>query len=215
MSVADASRCRLCLVTPIGFDAPSFAPLLADALAGGDVASLVIAAPAEPAGLQRAAELLVPIAQARGVAALIVNDVEIARRTNADGVHAESGPAQLAATLNALRGKIVGAGNIRTRHDAMLAGEAEPDYLFFGRLDGDGGELIFDKALDLASWWASMGLIPAVVMGGRSIASVNQAVETRIEFVALSRAVWEHPAGPAAAVAEANRFLGAVVEPAA
>jgi thiamine-phosphate pyrophosphorylase len=41
------------------------------------------------------------------------------------------------------------------------------------------------------------------------------AAEAGLEFVALSRAVWEHPGGPGAAVAEASALLAAVGENAA
>lgn len=214
MPGTETSRCRLCLSTPLGVEAAGFAPKLADALAGGDVASLIIAA--EPAKLQPLAEALVPIAQARGVAALIQNDTRIAGWTRADGVHVDGSEADLAMAITARRsGKMmVGAANLRSRHDAMVAGELEPDYVFFGRLDGDTGDAIFDKALDLAAWWASIAVIPTVVMGGRSIASVTEAAEAGIEFVTLGRAVWDHPGGPDAAVAEANRLLAGVMEPA-
>jgi thiamine-phosphate pyrophosphorylase len=206
--MADVSRCRLCLVTP-AVDAPArFAPRLADALSGGDVATLIITA--APPDLQAAAEALVPIAQARGVAALVHNDTRIAGRAKADGVHVDSGIADLRDAVAALRPRrIVGAGGFASRHDAMLAGEADPDYLFFGRLDGDTEDAIFPKALDLAAWWSSVFVIPAVVMGGRATDSVVAAAEAGIEFVALRDAVWAHPEGPAAAVAAANRRLAA------
>ncbi len=95
----------------------------------------------------------------------------------------------------------------------MEAGEANPDYVFFGRLDGDTADVIFDKALDLAAWWAPTFVIPAIVMGGRSVASVREAVASGVEFVALARAVFEAD-DPAAAVAEATRLLAIVGEPA-
>ena len=132
--------------------------LVGAALSGGDVASLIIAVdPADPGVLQRLAEALVPIAAARGVAALIHNDTRIVGRPGADGVHVDSGAADLASAVGGLRPKkkIVGAGGIRSRHEAMGAGEADPDYVFFGRLDGDTGEAIFAKALELAAWWSS------------------------------------------------------------
>ena len=70
---------------------------------------------------------------------------------------------------------IVGAGAITTRHDAMLLGETDCDYLFFGRFDGDNGDEIFDKALDLAAWWSAVFEIPAIVMGGGALESVIEA----------------------------------------
>jgi thiamine-phosphate pyrophosphorylase len=211
MPEAEVRRCRLCLVTPYDIDPDELAPRVDDALAGGDVASLIIAGEADR--LQRLAEALVPRAQARGVAALVHNDTRIAGRARADGVHVDTGIADLAAAVEKLRPRmIVGAGGLRSRHEAMTAGEANPDYLFFGRLDGDTEDDIFGKALDLAVWWSSLFVIPAIVMGGRTIASVETAAREGIEFVALSRAAFDDPRGPAEAVAEANLRLGRMAE---
>lgn len=211
MADADDSRCRLCLVTPETIDLAGFRPLLDAALAGGDVACLIITGPSE--SLQEIAEALVPLAQSRNVAAVVHNDTRIAGRARADGVHIDTGPADLRIAIDTFRpAKIVGAGGLHSRHDAMLAGEANLDYLFFGRLDGDTGESIFPKALDLASWWSSVFLIPAMVMGGRTIASVSEAAEAGIEFVALRHAVWSNAAGPGEAVAAANRLLARAPE---
>ncbi len=214
MAEPDHIRCRLCLVTPSAIEAAAFAQKLADALSGGDVASLIITAP-DPDALADAANRLVPIAAERGVAALIHNDREVAKSARADGLHVDSGTVDLAGAVEALRPKhIVGAGGVTSRHEAMTAGELNPDYVFFGRLDGDTGPEIFPKALDLATWWSSMFVIPALVMGGNALASVREAASASIEFVALRTAVWEHPEGPAAAVAEANRLLSLTAEPA-
>jgi thiamine-phosphate pyrophosphorylase len=212
MPSASDSRCRLCLVTPPAYEVEAFAPRLGDALAGGDVASLIITAPntTDAGSLQKAAERLVPVAAARNVAALVHNDTRVAARAQADGVHIDSGIADVEAAIAALRGrKIVGASAGASRHEALEAGDLEPDYLFFGRLDGDTDAAIFPKALDLAAWWASVTVIPAIVMGGAAIASVEEAAAQGIEFVALSSAVWNHPKGPSAAVADAVERLAA------
>jgi thiamine-phosphate pyrophosphorylase len=217
MATSADVRCRLCLVTPAHFSAGAFAPRLADALAGGDVASLIITSPTDdPSAFQRAVAELVPIANTRGVASVVAGDGRIASRVGADGIHVDSGAEDVAAARESFRKKIVGAGNIQSRHDAMEIAEADPDYLFFGKLDGDSGDEIFPRALELASWWSSVAVIPAIVMGGSSVASVDAAATNGIEFVALSRAVWEHPRGPAAAVAEASARLAELArEPAA
>jgi thiamine-phosphate pyrophosphorylase len=214
MPEVEVRRCRLCLVTPHDIDPDDLAPLVDDALAGGDVASVIIGGDGDR--LQRLAEAVVPRAQARGAAALVRNDTRIAGRARADGVHIDAGLADLKTAVEKLRPKlIVGAGGFRTRHDAMAAGEANPDYLFFGRLDGDTGDDIFDKALDLAAWWSDLFVIPAIVMGGGTIASVETAARAGIEFVALSRAVFADPRGPAAAVEDANIRLARLAADAA
>jgi len=206
MALVNADTCRLCLVTPLGATPETVGAALEVALAGGDVAALIVTA--SPGELGRLAGAAVPAARAHGVAALIHNDREIALNTGADGVHIDHRRADLAAIVAALHpDRIAGIGNLTSRHDAMTAGEAQPDYVFFGRLDGDNGAAIFPKAFDLAEWWSALFEIPAVVMGGADLASVRQAVKAGIEFVALRRAVWEHPDGPGAAVAAANRLL--------
>lgn len=180
-------------------------------MSGNDVASLIITADRDD--LAGVAKTLVPIAQAHGVAALIHNDIRIAEETRADGVHIDEPGDDLARSVAALHPDyIAGIGNVHSRHDAMLAGEADPDYVFFGQTDGDRQAMIFDKALDLGQWWASLSRIPAIVMGGSSLTSVQQARSAVIEFVALRDAVWSHPAGARKAVADANRLLGAEEE---
>ncbi|MCC6982720.1 MAG: thiamine phosphate synthase [Bauldia sp.] len=205
MSRSPAGACRLCLVAPPAIDAATFPDRLAVALGGGDVAALILTGSDE-----RLLKPLVRLAQDAEVAALVVDDTRLGGRTQADGIHIETGMGELKLALEKLRGRgIVGAGNLRSRHEAMTAGEVEPDYVFFGRLDGDTAPGIFPKALELAAWWSGLFEIPAMVMGGGALASVAEAAAAGIEFVALRSAVWDHPDGPGAAVAEANRLIRA------
>jgi len=218
MANAPDVRSRLVLVTPAAYDVASQAALLAGALAGGDVASLIITPPdpADPGSLERAARAFMPIATAREVACIVANDTRIAGHAGADGVHIETGLNDLRAALEWSRGrKIVGAGGIASRHEAMELAEAEPDYMFFGRLAGDSGDGIFSKARELAAWWSDVTVIPAIVMGGSALASVDEAKADGIEFIALAKAVWDDPRGPGAAVAEVAERLSARKEPVA
>ena len=202
---------RLCLVTPAGLDPEAFAPMLDAVLKAGDVATLfIVSETSNAAELQRIAEALVPVAHANGVAAIVPNDTRLFGRARADGLHVDTGLADLKDAVAALRpDHIVGAGGVTTRHDAMLAAETDCDYIFFGRFDGDTGEQSFDKAFDLAAWWSAVFEIPAIVMGGSSLASVEPAVDAHVEFVALRSAIWNHAAGPVAAVTEANALIAA------
>jgi len=195
------ARQRLILVTPPALDAVRFAPLLAEALAAGDVAAVLIGA-AEGPGTAAQAEALVPVAQAHGAAAIVAGDTRIAGHTKADGVHIGSGRLDdLRLAADSLRPKrIVGAGGIDSRHAAMEVGELDVDYLFFGRPHGDTHDEAHARVLDLAEWWSEIMQIPAVVMAGRSLGSVAEAAATGADFVALHEAVWSHAEGPAAAV---------------
>ena len=91
--------------------------------------------------------------------------------------------------------------------DALELGEERPDYLFFGRFGYDNKPEPHPRNLALGAWWAEMIEIPCIVMGGLDIASVEEVAVTGAEFVALRQAVFQHPSGPALAVAEANAVL--------
>lgn len=200
---------RLYLVTPRDVDLATFPAALAAALAAGDVASLLVDVDA-PSDMirQRIAEILTPIAQERGVAVLIRNDTRATGRAKADGIHVDTGPADLAAALESHHpARIVGVGGLATRHQAMEAGETEVDYVFFGDLDLPETARPQTRALELAEWWVPLFQPPAVILAGSDLAEIDLAVETGAEFVALRDAVWGHADGPAAAVAAADRRL--------
>ncbi|WP_181706658.1 thiamine phosphate synthase [Chthonobacter rhizosphaerae] len=205
-------RARLYLVTPRAIDLSAFPATLEAALAGGDVASLLIAPEvSSEAHLQRIAEALTPIAQARDVAVLVADDTRAMGRAKADGLHVEAGLEALAEAVEKFEGRsIVGAGNLKTRHEAMAAGEAGADYVMFGLLAREDDEEAHRKTLDLGAWWASLFEPPCVVLAGRTRQSVEDCAATGAEFVAVRGFVWDHPDGPAAAVAEANAILDAV-----
>lgn len=195
------ARTRLCLITPAPLP-EEFDSRLSAALAGGDVASLLIA-PGR-AGDELVGRI-VRTANDLGVASVAIGQPV---PDKADGIQIETGPRDVATARRSLGdGRIVGAGGIGSRHDAMTLGEQLPDYLFFGRIDGDDEPGIHPKALELAAWWAALFQIPAMVMGGKEVISVEEAAAAGIEFVALREAVWNHPGGPEQAVAEANAIL--------
>ncbi len=202
-------RCRLVLIVPQGEDAGLQAKALEDALRGGDVASVIIPQYAlDDDSFQKRAEVLVPIVQAAGAAALVAGDSRVAGRVKADGLHVIGGMEPLAEAVEKFTPKmIVGGGNADDRHKALEQGEANPDYIFFGKLEGDIKPEPHPKNVALGEWWASMIEIPSIVMGGSDVASVVAVAESGVEFVALRQAVFAHAGGPAQAVAEANALL--------
>lgn len=201
-------RSRIVLVAPPLADGDALAKLLTAALSGGDVASVILdAGDLDEASFQAAAAKAVPVIQANGAAALILNDTRIAGRVGADGIHIEGKAADLADAMEKHSPKmIVGTGNLRDRHGAMEIGELQPDYVFFGKVGADGKPDAHPRNLALAGWWAEMVEIPCIAQAGNTLESVVVAAETGADFVALGRAVFESE-DPAKAVAEANRLL--------
>jgi thiamine-phosphate pyrophosphorylase len=203
------SRCRLVLVAPEIADVAEAARIMADALKGGDVASVIIPQYAfSDSAFQKIAEALVPVVQKAGAAALIAGDSRVAGRAKADGLHIAGGVEPLTEAIEKFSPKqIVGGGNAQERHSALEIGESQPDYVFFGKLDGDIKPDAHPKNLALAEWWASMVEIPCIVMGGTNPESVLAIAETGAEFAALRLAVFADPARAAAIIQEANALL--------
>lgn len=200
----EGSHPRLVLVTPPEIDLAGFPRLLDEALAAGEVAAVILASGASEEAAEAAAACLVPVVQRHGAAALVRNYTLVAGRTRADGVHIDSGIADLRSAAVSMRPRmVVGAGNLASRHAAMEAGDSDIDYVLFGRLHGDIRPEPHPRALELADWWAGLMLLPAVAMAGNAVDSVAAARDTGAEFIALHRAVWDHPEGPAAAVRQA------------
>jgi thiamine-phosphate pyrophosphorylase len=203
------NRCRIVLISPSGESADSFAAKFSAAVAGGDVASIILPANGmDEASFQAFAERIVPIAQAAGVAAIIAEDTRIAGRVKADGIHVEGGKAALAEAIASFQAKMaVGTGGAKTRDDALELGEERPDYLFFGRFGYDNTPEAHQRNLSLGGWWAEMIEIPVIVMAGSDIASVETVAATGADFVALSSAVFADGVDPREAVARANAIL--------
>ena len=204
-------RCRLVLITPPGAGLAALEKQLAQALAAGDVASLILPRyDLDDGAFQALCERLVPLAQERGVAAIVAGDTRVAGRVGADGIHVEEGKAGLAEAVARHGGKLmVGTGGAKTRDDALELGEEQPDYIFFGRFGYDTKPEPHSRNLSLGRWWAEMIEIPCIVMAGSDLTSAAAVAETGAEFVALSIAVYGDGVDPREAVARANALLDA------
>lgn len=205
---SQTKRCRIVLLAPPLRDPGALADALAAALSGGDVASVLLAAPdADEALFQALAEAAVPVVQKAGAAALVVDDSRVMGRTGADGLHLERGVRDLAASIERFSPRlIVGAGAFANRDDALRAGELRPDYVMFGKIGADARPDPHPRNLKLGAWWAEMIEVACIVQAGSSLEGLVAAAATGADFVALGRAVFE-AGDPAAAVARANALL--------
>lgn len=211
MTDTPSDRCRLVLITPPMTDDRQLITAIRSAFSGGDVASLILSAgERQEQAFQALAEEVVALAHERDIAVMIADDTRIAGRCGADGVHLEEARATMAETMERFDGKLMfGAGGAKTRHDALELGEAQPDYLFFGRIGYDNKPDPHPRNLAMAEWWAQMVAIPCVTMGGSVAESALAVAQTGSDFVALSSAVFSGPESPAERVASINRMLDA------
>lgn len=207
--MAAAFSCRLYLITPpLGVaDLAAFAPRFAEALGAGDVASaLVRIAPAAEGDAKRIVQRLVELAAARDVATLVENDPRLAARAGADGAHITGVGPELAEALTSLHpARIVGAGGLRSRDDAMAAGEAGADYVMFGEPRRDGFTPPLAETVERTAWWAEIFETPCVAFAG-ALDAVAPLTAAGADFVALGDAIWQAPSA-AAAVAQAQALV--------
>ena len=203
------NRCRIVLIAPAGETPEQFEARLRQAIAGGDIASLIVPAfGRDEAAFQAFAARIVPVAQNAGIAVIIADDTRVAGRVGADGIHLECGREDLEEAIERHQAKMmVGAGGAKTRDEALELGEARPDYMFFGRFGYDNKPEPHNRNLALGRWWAEMVEIPCIVMAGSDIASVEAVAATGAEFVALSSAVFGGGIDPKQAIEKANAIL--------
>ena len=204
---ATSPRQRLYLVTPpIGDPAP-FAGELEHALGAGDIAAVLLrlADGGERVLIERTKHIAA-VVQPRDAALVVDNRPEIVARAGADGSHL-SGIERFAAALALLKPeRIAGAGGLRSRHDAMLAGEAGADYVMFGEPDRNGRRPDFGELQERLTWWVDLFEIPCVayVAGKEEVAPL---VRTGADFIALGDWIWSAPEGVAKAIAAAGAGL--------
>ncbi|ODT48809.1 thiamine phosphate synthase [Devosia sp. 63-57] len=194
---------QLYLITPPAPEPAAFARQLMAVLSGPAVSAILVRRGTQDETAYAAlVERLVQIGQAAGAAVLVEDDVALARRLGADGVHITTGGTKaIREAVSALKPDgIVGVGNIGSRHDAMSFGELDVDYVMFGALDGKADP----QAADLAQWWTETFEVPAVHID--PAASPDSVAGNPAEFVALSDLVWS-AADPAAALAAFDRAL--------
>ena len=205
---------RLFLVTPAIADAAGFAPRLAEACGAGEIAAVLLRLDgADERTLINTLKALAPIAHEHGAAVLVSVEGEadlatVMVRGGADGVHLSGDARELASLRDRLKDRTIGAGGLRSKHDAMSAGEAEVDYVMFGEPRPDGTTPSLELTTERAAWWAEIFVTPCVAFAPR-VDAVATLARTGAEFIALGATVWDHPEGPAAAVSAAQEALSA------
>jgi len=204
---------RLYLITPPAIEPAAFAERLKEALGAGDVASLQLRLKeVDDDTIRRAADVLRPIAQKHDVAFIMNDRPDLAKATDADGVHVGQEDASYDEARRLLGpDKIVGVTCYASRHLAIEAAEKGADYVAFGGFypspTKQGRRLQNDP--EIIGWWNELMTVPCCAIGGITPQNCGPLVAAGADFLAVISAVWGHPAGPAAAVREFARAIAA------
>ena len=196
------TTCQLYLISPldVGGDFPD---RLEVALSAAPVAAFQFRV--KGVDQHEAARLAAPlqaICAAKDVAFIVNDDMALAKRIKADGVHLGQGdgdPKEARGLLGP--GAQIGVTCHASRHLAMEAGEAGADYVAFGAFFPTTTKEVEHHAdPEILTWWQGLFELPCVAIGGITPDNAKPLVDAGADFLAVSGAVWSHPEGPAAAV---------------
>lgn len=186
------SDCQLYLISPLDVGG-EFPARLARALDAGPVAAFQF----RVKGLEQheAARLAAPLQEicaARDVAFIVNDDVALAKRIKADGVHLGQGDGDPREAREELgRDVQIGVTCHGSRHLAMEAGDAGADYVAFGAFFPSTTKQTEHQAeVDLVQWWSTLFEIPCVAIGGITPDNCAPIVAAGADFLAVSGAVW-------------------------
>jgi thiamine-phosphate pyrophosphorylase len=207
--------CQLYLISPldVGGDFPA---KLEAALAAGPVAAFQFRVKGvSQHEAARLAEPLQAICAAHDVAFIVNDDMALAKRLGADGVHLGQGDGDPVEARRLLGPQAqIGVTCHDSRHLAMEAGETGADYVAFGAFFPTATKEVEHRAdPDILTWWQGLFELPCVAIGGITPDNAAVLVDAGADFLAVSAGVWNHPEGPAAAVrAFADMFAGRATE---
>ena len=186
--------CQLYLISPLDVSG-AFPDRLARALDAGK--GIVTAFQFRVKGLDqheaaRLAEPLQRICADRDVAFIVNDDIALARRLGADGVHLGQGDGEVKVARGELgREAQIGVTCHASRHLAMQAGEDGADYVAFGAFFPSTTKETAHRAdLDLLEWWYRVFELPSVAIGGITPDNCGPLVSAGADFLAVSGAVW-------------------------
>jgi len=208
--VSDRPRCRVYLITPPVFEPEAFAPQLEAALTGGDVACLQLRLKqADDEAILAAAVRLAPIAQDGGAAFLLNDRPDLVERAHADGAHIGQNDWDVREARRLIgHDRDLGVTCHNSMHLAFEAGEAGADYVAFGAFFSTDTKAPPTRAdPELLSRWAEIAELPSVAIGGITAENCAPLVRAGADFLAVASYVWDHPDGPAAAVASLNKAI--------
>ena len=194
------------LITPQRLDDPvAFAEQLKAALdsGGSDCVQLRLKDVCDDT-IRRAADVLRPLTQERGVAFVMNDRPDLARETGCDGVHVGQDDTSYAKARELLGpDAIIGVTCKASRHLAIEAAESGADYVAFGAFFGSTTKArTVHASPEILDWWSETTNVPCVAIGGITPGNCIPLVAAGADFLAVISAIWDHPVGPELAMAE-------------
>lgn len=207
--------CQIYLISPLDVGA-DFPARLEQALKAAPVAAFQF----RVKGLDQheAARLAAPLQELcdqNGCAFIVNDDIALAKRLKADGVHLGQSDGSVAEAREEL-GKDcqIGVTCHASRDLALEAGEAGADYVAFGAFfDSQTKDTSHRASTDMIMWWSAMVELPCVAIGGITAENAGPIVAAGADFLAVSGAVWNDENGPAAAVSRLAETIAANPRP--
>ena len=202
--------CQLYLISPldVGGDFPA---KLEEALSAAPVAAFQFRVKdVSQHEAARLAEPLQAICAAHDTAFIVNDDMALAKRLGADGVHLGQGDGDPQEARRLLGpGAQIGVTCHDSRHLAMEAGEAGADYVAFGAFYPTTTKETTHRAEpSILGWWTTLFELPCVAIGGITPDNAAPLIAAGADFLAVSGTVWNHPEGPKAGVAAFASVLG-------
>jgi thiamine-phosphate pyrophosphorylase len=181
-------RCRLYLQLTGALTAKLEAQL-ARALAEADVACVLLGHDVQATDEDRGR--LIDLVQTARTACLIEDDLGLAERLGADGVHLAADPDSFR-KARALLGESasIGVGCGLKRHEAMVLAELGADYVAFGPSSPSNIDDI-DDCSELIGWWAQIFVVPCVAFNIDGIDAAQRLAALGADFIAPSKLIWQ------------------------
>lgn len=132
--------------------------------------------------------------QAAGIAVIALDETD---QPDADGVMVTTSKA--AHDIRKASGdSILGTGPAASRHEAMLFGETQPDFvLLAGHAPDKPLTTLTTVDTDLAAWWTDLMEVPGIAYA-ETVEDADRLAATGIEFLAVPQALWTSEDGSAA-----------------
>jgi thiamine-phosphate pyrophosphorylase len=175
---------KFTLITP-ALESAAFLPRLEATLSATPFASvLLVFAPADERIHMTLARQYIPLVQKHGAAAMVeAEDPRFAARSGADGLHARYREDELQSTSSIRPDRILGFGGLKSRDDAMNAGE-HADYIMFGEPSADGYVPPLQATVERCQWWAEIFETPCIGYASQ-IDAISAIAKSGVEFIAL------------------------------